>query len=102
MVLESEYIGGGGGREGTNRKEGGNLLDWREGQEGGGGGGWELCSACASAGSRAQQPGASSPTARPRCHLLRRNPRSGGSRLAGCAWGPGFLQMETVKMLFVL
>lgn len=101
MVLESEYIGGGGGREGTNRKEGGNLLGWREGQEGGGGG-WELCSACASAGSRAQQPGASSPTARPRWHLLRRNPSSGGSRLAGCAWGPGFLQMETVKMLFVL
>lgn len=41
MVLESEYIGGGGGREGTNRNEGGNLLDGLEGKEGGCGG-WEL------------------------------------------------------------
>lgn len=32
MVLESDYIEGGGGREGTNRKEGGNLLDGPEGK----------------------------------------------------------------------
>lgn len=37
MVLESEYTEGGGGREGTNRNEGGNLLDRPEGKEGGGG-----------------------------------------------------------------
>lgn len=41
MVLESEYIGGGGGREGTNRNQGRNLPDGPEGKEGGGGG-WEL------------------------------------------------------------
>ena len=35
MVLESEYIGGGGGREGTDRNEGGNLLDGPVGKEGG-------------------------------------------------------------------
>ena len=34
MVLESEYIGGGGGREGTDRNEGGNLLDGPVGKEG--------------------------------------------------------------------
>lgn len=39
MVLESEYIGGGGGRETTNRNEGGNSLDGPKGKEGGDGGG---------------------------------------------------------------
>ena len=83
MFLEREYIGGEGGREGTDRNEGGNLLDGPAGKEGGGGG-WELSPP---APLRAAGPSSRGPPPPPpgpaHTSCLGTHPHSGGSRLEG-------------------
>jgi hypothetical protein len=100
MVLESENIGGGGGREGTDRNEGGNLLDGSKGKKGGGGA-WELSRLlCASAGGLVP-PEALATTVPPHPHLQLRNPHSGVSVLAECRWWVNFLADGNDKKQFL-
>lgn len=73
MVLESEYIGGGGGREGTDRNEGGNLLDGPVGKEGGGCG-WELALPAPLRAAGPSSRGPPPPPPGPGSHELPRNP----------------------------